>query len=73
MGEIIQSSSGLRHLFIIPLKDFHLFKIAESIISFCLKFFSNSTILNKWESFSRMMNHITCLLYNLSTGGTILY
>ena len=38
-GEIIESSSEPRHLFIIPLKNFHLFKIAESIINFCLKNF----------------------------------
>ena len=35
--EIIQSSSGPRHLFTISLKDSHLLKIAESVISFCLK------------------------------------
>ena len=29
-GKIIQSSSGPRHLFTIPLKDSHLFKITES-------------------------------------------
>ena len=31
-GEIIESSNGPRHLFSIPLKNFNLFKIAESII-----------------------------------------
>ena len=36
-GEIIESSSGPRHLSTIPLKNFHLFKIAESLINFCLK------------------------------------
>ena len=37
-GEIIQSSSRPHHLSIILLKDFHLFKIIELVISFCLKF-----------------------------------
>ena len=49
-GEIIQSSNRPRHMFIIPLKDFHLFKIAESVISFYLKKISNLAILYKWES-----------------------
>ena len=40
-GEIIESSSRLRHLFTIPLKIFYLFKIAESVINFYLKKFSN--------------------------------
>ena len=35
--EIIQSSSGPRHLFNIPLKDSHLFKIAKLVINFCFK------------------------------------
>ena len=39
--EIIDSSSGPRHLSTILLKNFDLFKIAESVINFCLKFFSN--------------------------------
>ena len=60
-GEIIQSSGGPRHLSTIPLKDSYLFKMAESVISFCLKIFSNSAILNRWESFSRMVDHVTCL------------
>ena len=34
---IIQSSGRSRHLSTITLKDSHLFKIVESIISFCLK------------------------------------
>ena len=59
-GEIIQSFSGTHHLSTIPLKDSHLFKIAESVINFCLKFFSNSAILNKCESFSEMVDHVTC-------------
>ena len=61
MGEIIQYSEGPRHLLIIPLKDHHLFKIAESLINFRLKFFSNSAILNRCESFSGMVDHVTCL------------
>ena len=40
-GEIIESSGGLRHLFTIPLKNFHLFKITGSIINFCFKKISN--------------------------------
>ena len=39
--EIIESSDGSRHLFIIPLKNFHLFKIVESVINFNLKKNSN--------------------------------
>ena len=38
-GEIIGSSGGPRHLSTIPLKNFHLFKIAESVINLCLKKF----------------------------------
>ena len=37
MREIIQSSGRPRHLSVILLKDFHLFKIAELVISFCFK------------------------------------
>ena len=40
-GEIIESSGGPRHLSTIPLKNFNLFKIAESVFNFCLKNFSN--------------------------------
>ena len=40
-GEIIESSGGSRHLSTIPLKNFHLFKIAKPVINFCLKKFSN--------------------------------
>ena len=36
-GEIIESSGRLCHLSTILLKKFHLFKIAESVINFCLK------------------------------------
>ena len=36
-GEIIESSGRLCHLSTILLKNFHLFKIAESVINFCLK------------------------------------
>ena len=39
--EIIKSSGGPRHLSTIPLKNFHLFKIAKSIINFYLKKISN--------------------------------
>ena len=52
---------GLHYLSTIPLKNIHLFKIAESVISFC--FFLkkiNSIILNMCESFSGIVNHITC-------------
>ena len=41
--EIIQSFSRPSHLSIISLKNFHLFKIAESVITFYLKL----AILNK--------------------------
>ena len=37
LREIIESSDGPRHLSTISLKNFHLFKIAESIINLCLK------------------------------------
>ena len=40
-GEIIESSGGPRYLSTIPLKNFHLFKIAESVINLCLKKISN--------------------------------
>ena len=39
--EIIEFSSEPCHLSTIPLKNFYLFKIAESVINFCLKKFSN--------------------------------
>ena len=39
--EIIESSGGLRHLSTIPVKNFHLFKIAKSVINFYLKKISN--------------------------------
>ena len=51
LGEIKQ--------FQIALKDFYLFKIAESIISFCLKKKFNSAILNWWKPFSKMVDHVT--------------
>ena len=41
MGEIIEYSGRPRYLSTIPLKNFHLFKIAEPVINFCLKKFSN--------------------------------
>ena len=37
VGEIIDSSCRSRHLSTIPLKNFHLFKIAESVINFYFK------------------------------------
>ena len=61
--EIIQSSGGQCHLSTIPLKDPHLFKIVESVISFCLKKFSNSAILNMCESCRGMVDHVTCPPY----------
>ena len=57
-GEIMLSFGGPRHLSIIPLKDSHLFKIAELVISFYFNFF-NSVILNRCKSFSRMMDYVT--------------
>ena len=41
LGEIIESFGGPCHLSTILLKNFHLFKIAESVINLCLKKFSN--------------------------------
>ena len=41
MEEIIESSGRPCHLFTIPLKNFHLFKIAELVINFRLKKISN--------------------------------
>ena len=41
IGKIIEFSGRPRHLSTILLKNFHLFKIAEPIINFYLKFFSN--------------------------------
>ena len=43
-GEIIESFGGSCHLYTIPLIDFHLFKITESVISFYFKKISNSEI-----------------------------
>ena len=40
-GKIKGSSRKSRHFSTISLKNFHLFKIAESVINFCLKKFSN--------------------------------
>ena len=45
--EIIKSSNRSRYLSTILLKNSHLFKIAESVISFYFEKISNSTILNK--------------------------
>ena len=47
VGEIIEYFGGLRLLSTIPLEHSHLFKIAESVISFYFKIFSNSTFLNR--------------------------
>ena len=58
--EIIQSYGESRHLSTIPLKDFHLFKIIESVIGFYFKKISNSAILNKCESFNGIVDHVTC-------------
>ena len=58
--KLCNSHGRSRHLSTISLKNSYLFKIAESVISFCLKKISDSTILNKWKSFSGMVNHITC-------------
>ena len=69
VGEIIPSSSGPRHSYTISLKDFHLFKIAELIISFCLKKICNSIILNKCKFFNEIVDHVTyppCEPYNFS-------
>ena len=41
-GEIIEFSGVPRHLSTIPIKDFHLFKIAELVINFYLEKFSNN-------------------------------
>ena len=41
LGEIIESFGRPCHLSTILLKNFHLFKIAESVINLCLKKFSN--------------------------------
>ena len=38
-GEIIEYSGGSRYLSTISLKNFHLFKIADSVINFGLKKF----------------------------------
>jgi len=40
----------------IPIKDLHLFKIIELEIFLKQKLIIDSAILNKWESFSRMVN-----------------
>ena len=39
--EIIDNYGESRHLSIILLKNFNLFKIIELVINFCLSFFSN--------------------------------
>ena len=39
--EIIESPGGPHHLSTIPLKNFHMFKIVESVINFSFKKISN--------------------------------
>ena len=51
---------GPHYLSTISLKDSHSFKIAESVISFCLNFFFDLEILNIWGYFSEMVDHVTC-------------
>ena len=41
---------------VIPLKDFHLFKGAKLEKKFKQKLITDSAILNKWESISRMVD-----------------
>ena len=53
------TADGSRHLSIIPVKNFHLFKIVESVFSFYLKFHN---LKKKWKSFTVMIDHITCSL-----------
>ena len=60
LGEIKCTYGGLLDLFIVSLKNSHLFKIVELVISFLLKKIYNSVILNMWESFSGMVDHVTC-------------
>ena len=60
MEKLYGPYGGPRNLFTIPLKDSHLFKIAESVISFCLKKNYDLAILNRWESFSGMVDYVTC-------------
>lgn len=51
VGEIMRSSWCT-----IPLKNSHLFKIAESDIFFKQKLIIDSTVLNKWKPFSGMVD-----------------
>lgn len=60
LEKLYSPHGGPRHLFTISLKDSHLFKIAESVINFCLKKIPNSAILNRWEYFSGIVDHVTC-------------
>ena len=59
LEKLYSPHDGQRHLSTIPIKDSHLFKIGKSVISFCLKKNSNSAILNKWESFNGIVDHVT--------------
>ena len=56
LEKLYKSHGGPRYLFTIPLKNSHLFKITELVVSFCFNFFSNSWNLNRWKSFSRMVD-----------------
>ena len=65
---------GLCYLSTILLKNSYLFKIAKLVISFCIKKISDLAILNKWESFSGMVDHVTYSsweLYNFSMNRSI--
>ena len=49
--QTIQSFSRPRHLSTIPLKNFHLFKIVELVISFYFKNFFNPAIFKQVKVF----------------------
>ena len=57
--KLYNSHGRSRHLSTISLKDSYLFKITESVINCYLKKISDSIILNKWESFSGIVNYVT--------------
>ena len=54
--EIIRSYGGQMTWSTIPLKNSHLFKIAELNIFFKRKLITGSAILNKQKTFSRMVD-----------------
>ena len=60
LGEINCTYGRLHDLFIISLKNSHLFKIVDLVISFLLKKFYNLVILNMWKFFSGMVDYVTC-------------